>query len=350
MGGKGRAGVVGCAVFVKGSAICICLWNCGLRYILRYGCNQMGEIEKCNENAICKRSSFQAVRQSLAIVRSYLVFRFKAILSLQFFKTKRIALIKIFPQKKDTTEVFFGLFVVVGFLLLITASKIEAIDSFEKFAENKKSIIISLILAIVSGIVTYYIRKWVFKLKQPNIKDPNELTVENVFAIAHGSSLGSIGLVMLALAPTSIDFLYILILGIFIIMVTLNTYFSSFWLKRIQGENSVLNIDALKLEHVEWSHYSNNVCIVFLLLTGIFLTYYSTSNTSSLLASNNGLFNILKNYINMILIIYVVFLTPIIWLLRPIHVTMNQIRKEIIKVKGDGINFKNNEYVESSIK
>ena len=135
---------------------------------------------------------------------------------------------------------------------------------------------------------------------------------------------------MLLLYPSSTNSLYILILGLLVLVVSLNIYFSGFWLKRIKGGDSVINTYALKMEHVEWSNFSNNVCLVFIVTTGgIFINYYSTSDATSLFTS----------YIDHILIIYVTFLTPIIWLLRPIHATMYQIRKEITKINGDEDDF-----------
>jgi len=241
-------------------------------------------------------------------------------------------MIKHFFRTQNMTEIFLGFYVIVGLLLLIIASKIEFFDSFGKVAENKIPIIASIILAIMSGIVTYIIRYLLFKLDQPIIKNPNEFTKENFMGIAHASTLTILGLFILIIPPISINFLYVLILSVFMILISLNTYFIRFWLKRFQGDDSFISIDALKLEHLEWSHIFNNVCLALLLITGIFITYYSTPNVSSLLTSNTDIYHILMNYINIILIVYVTFMTPIIWLLRPIHITMETIRNEITKM------------------
>lgn len=229
-------------------------------------------------------------------------------------------MVDFFRPKK--TEIFLTFYVAIGFLLIIVTSKIDYFDDFEMINENKITIIKILTLTLLSGIFTYFIRRHCYKFNQSFSRDANELSRIEFFGIVYAALLVFLGYYGMNLHPISIDFIYVFFLIIMVAVISLNIYFSSFWLQQTQGNDIASNLELNKLEHVEWNTMFNNICLAFLVAAG--------SVIFTLISQKDNL-NSFKVLLDGFLIIYIVFGAPIIWLLRPIHITMNNIRKKIYK-------------------
>lgn len=227
--------------------------------------------------------------------------------------------------KSKIAEIFLAFYVAIGFVLTIVASKVEIFNNFEIINENKITIIIILILAFLSGIITYIVQRYCQRFTQSFLRDANELSRIDIISIGYTLSIVILGFIGMRLPPISINFLYIFILTIMAVVVGLNTYFSGFWQQRTQDNDITSNLESKKLEHVEWSIMFNNGCLAFLVAMGsVIFTYFSQIDNS--ISCSNML---LDGFI----IIQIVFGVPILWLLRPIHITMNNIIKEILKIE-----------------
>lgn len=227
-------------------------------------------------------------------------------------------------KKSKYSEIFLAVYVAIGFLFIVIAPKIEIFDNFEIINENKITIIIILILAILLMIITYFNRRYCQKFTQSFSRDANDISRIDILSIGYACFLVFLGFFGMILPPISINFLYVFILIIMAVVVGLNTYFSGFWQQRIQDNDITSNLELKKLEHFEWSIMFNNVCLAFLVAIGsVIFTYFSQMDNSI----NN------KMLLDGFIIIQIVFGIPIIWLLRPIHITMNNIKKEILKKK-----------------
>lgn len=226
--------------------------------------------------------------------------------------------------KLKFSEIFLAFYVAIGYILIIIASKIKIFDDFEIINENKITIIIILILAFLLGIITYSNRRYCQRFTQSFSRDANELSRIDFFSIGYACCLVLLGFLGMILPPISINFLYVFIFIIMAVVVGLNTYFSGFWQQKTQDNDITSNLELKKLEHIEWSIMFNNVCLAFLVAIGsVIFTYFSQMDNSI----NN------KMLLDGFIIIQIVFGIPIIWLLRPIHITMNNIRKEILKIE-----------------
>ena len=99
------------------------------------------------------------------------------------------------------------------------------------------------------------------------------------------------------------------------VSVSLNTYFGSFW-----GEIGLAGLnsdDALRAAHDRWGVIFNNVCNALMVsVAGLVINPPDQKETSTPW----------KVYMTGFLSIYILFGGPIVWLLRPIHSTMVQIR------------------------
>ena len=194
---------------------------------------------------------------------------------------------------------------------------IDFINIFEMINENKITIIGISISSFMSGMITYFMRRRCRKFNQSPSRVANELSEIEFILIVYVAFLVILGFCGMMLDPISINFLYVFFLIIMVVVVGLNTYFNSFWLQQTQGNNIASNLKLNNLEHFEWNTIFNNICLAFLVAGGsVIFTYLSDMDNSSS-------FKLLDGF----LIIFIVFGAPLIWLLRPIHITMNNIRK-----------------------
>lgn len=227
-------------------------------------------------------------------------------------------------QSYNMTEIFLAIYVSIGFLLLIGASVIGAESNHYIFKYKELALIIYVIISILAGIVSYFARRLIYNTKRSLVKDSNFITNGDVIGIIYTGFLIVLGLKSLSIVPNS-NPIYSIMLIIMAISIGLNSYFGSFWRLTMLDSNKNLKLEALKLEHREWSSIYNSVIIgIIVVLGGFTLTFFTNSMIYSLDFYRDG-----------ILIAYIVFGAPILWLLRPIHFTMARIRKEIIEIHGD---------------
>jgi hypothetical protein len=231
----------------------------------------------------------------------------------------KLNLIDFFRSK--FTEIFLSFYVAIGFLLMIISSKIQIFNNLKIIWENKITIIIILILAILSGLITYLFRRYCQRFTQSFLRNANELSRIDIFSIGYAVFLCLLAGIALLLPPISINFLNISIFLIMVVIVSLNTYFCSFW----NQQNINANLELIKMEHDEWIIMFNNACLAFLVgIGGVVFAYFATTKVD-----NSSSF--IKMFLDGFLILQIVFGGPIIWLLRPIHINLNNIRKEKLK-------------------
>lgn len=229
-------------------------------------------------------------------------------------------------QSHNMTEIFLAVYVSIGFLLLIGVSVIGAKSNHYIFRYKELALIIYIIISILAGIVSYFARRLIYNTKRSLVKDSNFITKGDVIGIIYTGFLIVLGLKSLSIVPNS-NPIYSIMLIIMAISIGLNSYFGSFWRLTMLDSNKNLRLEALKLEHREWSSIYNSVIVgILVVLGGFALTFFTNSN--SMIYSPNF-------YSDGILVAYIVFGAPILWLLRPIHFTMARIRKEIIEIHGD---------------
>jgi len=154
--------------------------------------------------------------------------------------------------KSKITEIFLAFYVAIGFILTIIASKIEIFNNFEIINENKITIIIILLLAFLSGIITYFSQRYCQKFTQSFLRDANDISRIDIVSVGYTLSIVILGFIGMRLQPISTNFLYVFILIIMAVVVGLNTYFSGFWQQRTQDNDITSNLELKKLEHVEW--------------------------------------------------------------------------------------------------
>ena len=95
------------------------------------------------------------------------------------------------------------------------------------------------------------------------------------------------------------------------------------------GHDVNFNLETLKLEHGEWLAIYNSIIITCVVaFGGIFFTYFTSPATSLLKQSISH-----RIYLDGFIIAYTILGSPILCLLRPIHVTMARIRKKIAEIK-----------------
>lgn len=219
------------------------------------------------------------------------------------------------------TDIFMAIYVAFSVLLIATSSLVST-NSHTHFIEiiktNYELIIIYTCLSIVIGILTFIFRKIVIKSEREF-----EIISDTIFRVDWISSFyftiaifGGGGVLLLFHTITS---KYILIYIILIVVISLNFYFSSFWILGIENDSNKYNLELLKIEHEEWTTVYNSVLFGILVFTG------GITFTNLGLSSPNS-------YLDGIIISHVVFGAPIIWLLRPIHITMGRIRKNISNI------------------
>jgi len=237
--------------------------------------------------------------------------------------------------RTNATEVIFGFYVALGFLLVAISARIEFFCTLKELIDNWFILTAILVCATLSGAITYLIQRRVRGMQPSLSRDANRLTGNDLLSFVHVGSLGALGLILMPSTPTPIGFVYVVIFISMVMEVALNTYFGGFWRKGAQGEDATQNPKALELEHNEWTCIFNNLCLVTIVSTaGAILGYLGTPIKSSpAVISSAPNLNLLKISMDGFLIAYAVFGTPVVWLLRPIHVTMACIRKEIAKIR-----------------
>lgn len=237
--------------------------------------------------------------------------------------TLNLNLIDFFRSK--FTEIFLSFYVAIGFLLVVVSSKIQIFNNLKLIYENKITFIIILILACLSGIITYLFRRYCQKFSQPYSRNANKLSRMEFFSIGYIAILFLLAVVALSIPPISINLLYISIFIMLVVIVGLNTYFSDFWIQQTKNKDINANLEIIKLEHAEWILMFNNVCLTMIVGIGsVIFAYFTTIKLDSPIS-------FIKMFLDGFLILQIVFGGPIIWLLRPIHINLNNIRKEKLK-------------------
>jgi len=224
-------------------------------------------------------------------------------------------------QSRTTTEILLAFYVSCGFLFVILASLARNYSLIDMVKKDIFTLIGYLIYAIMTGIITYLFRKKIYNFKRSFLRDSNMISKGDLLTIIYTGLLVLLGLIAFLSIHASINFIYVIVLIIMVTVVGLNTYFGSFWQATVFDSNS--NLDALKLEHSEWSTIYNSVMISLIIFVGGIIFTYFASNSQRMFDG--------------VVIAYNVLGTPIIWLLRPVHVTMARIRKKIIEIQIDTI-------------
>lgn len=221
-------------------------------------------------------------------------------------------------NNKNFTDAFMAIYVAFSVLLISASSLVETnLDAhFIGIIKIYYMLIIKyVLLSLFIGILTFVFRKKVIKSER---KFPT--SSDTIFRIDWISSLYfTIAILVgggLLLSFNTISGKYLLVYIILIVVISLNFYFGSFWCLDIENALNTYNLELLKIEHSEWTTIYNSALIGILVFTGgITFTNFGLSSAHSLLDG--------------IIISHVVFGAPIIWLLRPIHITMGRIRTKI---------------------
>ena len=225
-------------------------------------------------------------------------------------------------QYSKNTEIFLGLYIAFGIVIIIAASLMEANpdNSFFNIVKNNQFLIgICTFFSILAGLITYKFRKKMFGLERTLENDSNIVIKVDWLNFIYICLMVLMGLGIFSLF-NNINIKYIFVFIILVVVSTLNIYFSSFWRLTIKGKNIKCYLKSLKLEHEEWSIIYNSVLLgVIVFAGGMAFTNFDSGSS--------------KIYMDGILIIYNVLGAPILWLLRPIHITMVRIRKEIIELE-----------------
>ena len=227
-------------------------------------------------------------------------------------------------QNSKRTEFFLGFYIAFGIVIIIAASLIEANpdNSFYDIVKNNLYLIgICTAYSILAGLITYIFKKQISKFERTLEKDSNIISEVDGLNFIYTSFMVFTGFGIFS-SFTNIDTTSIFVFIILIFVATLNIYFSSFWRLTIKGENIRSYLESLKLEHQEWSIVYNSILIGVILFAGGISFTNINSNSSNI-------------YTDGILITYNVLGAPLVWLLRPIHITMVCIRKEIIELEFD---------------
>jgi hypothetical protein len=229
---------------------------------------------------------------------------------------------------RTTTEIFLAFYVSSAFLFVIIASMVGSGLLLDTIKRNWISSIVCSVCSILAGTTTYFFRKKIYRFERSLLRDSDLMAKGDLLTIIYTGLLVLLAVVAISLIPISVNPIYILVLIMMIATLGLNTYFRSFWRQTVLGSDTSFNLESLKLEHGEWLTIYNSVIIACVVaFGGIFFTYF-TSTTSSLIGSVSH-----KMYLEGFATAYTVLGPPIICLLRPIHVIMARIRKEITEIQ-----------------
>jgi hypothetical protein len=165
------------------------------------------------------------------------------------------------------------------------------------------------------GIFTFFCRKGVMKKERKLKRNPD--TMFDIDWLS--ASYFIVAIIVGGLCFISFENIkgkHITIYMNLILVISLNFYFSSFWCSsgKVCSNNNTSKLKSLELEHSEWSTIYNSVLYgVLILVGGITFKSFGADATYSCL--------------DIFIVSFIVFGGPIIWLLRPIHITMQRIRK-----------------------
>ena len=221
-----------------------------------------------------------------------------------------------------------GLYVTFSVLLICIGSLVETNNLNDHFIDIIKALIIKTnyqlivkytLLSLLLGILTFVFRKKVIKSERKFEKKSD--TILRVDLI--GSIYFTIAIIVgggILLSFDTVTKKYFLIYIILMLVISLNLYFGSFWRLIIEGNSYKCNLESLKIEHLEWTTMYNSVLIGIIVFTGG-ITFTNFGSNSSL------------SYFDGVLVSHVVLGAPVIWLLRPMHITMARIRKNIVELE-----------------
>ena len=178
-----------------------------------------------------------------------------------------------------------------------------------------------MLCVISAGVITFIIRYKVLNLEKPIELSPNLLSVADWSTISHAFFLFVFCLIPLVSSPISTNILQYLSLACLTSVVSLNTYFSNFWMDKSKKNSNSTNLEALKLEHNNWDNLFKGVSLIFLIPIGGVAYKYLIDTSFS-----NISFQI---QIDAISVIYNILGAPIFWLLRPIYIHGASIRTKI---------------------
>jgi hypothetical protein len=223
-------------------------------------------------------------------------------------------------QSRTTNEIILALYVSFGFLIVFLTSLMTQNCLIFLIKYSIHDLLVLLIFSITAGIITYYTRKIIFDKRSFNTD--SKIISEGEFYILLFTGI-LLGLVAFISMKYNLNNIYIISLVMLITTIGLNTYFSSFWLTISPINNKRAIVDILKLEHSEWSTIFGGLNIALIVsIAGLIFTYINSNNFSPF------------SY-ELIVILCIAIGTPIVWLLRPIHIAMVSIRKRISRMQSD---------------
>lgn len=230
------------------------------------------------------------------------------------------------PKGDQLTEILTSLYVFVGVVLLAVASRLDLLTSVDAMVVNRLLLSAIVVCAFMAALATYVTRCRTHETALSFTVDQNRLTPTDWLAAIHAIAFGVFGLLALSLPPTSAHPHYALMLVVMVAALGLNTYFMPYWRAAAFQASDPIGVEALKLQHTEWSGMFANACLGFLVAMGgavyaLFAAFGPDAGAvGGLRPSPLGLF------LDGLLLGYCVLGPTIVWLLRPMYVTMVRIR------------------------
>jgi hypothetical protein len=225
------------------------------------------------------------------------------------------------------TSICLSIYTFIGFGMHLFLPQLEDFCLYSLTSQST-TLITYILIALLAAIVTYFFRLKLIKIKGVLGDDSSYFTKSDWMAFLHGFCLFLIGMIALILDNINVRLDYFVMFTFFCLSIGLNTYLSPFLSFELL-KNESKSVDSLKLKHAELSILFNNLCIASFVFVGgamfgLFPKFQGTISINSKLTS----------LVFASTLIFCAFLTPVLWLLRPIHKTMTRIRVLVEKVDG----------------
>lgn len=225
------------------------------------------------------------------------------------------------------TELYLSAHVATGLAIIFLSSKIQNAVQFKEFFSETFDLLFTITSFCLAGVLTFFIRRSALTCKKETCLDANIMTRVDLLTIGQAASIFILGMLPLILPPISENLLQYFSLATLVSVVSLNTYFSNFWMEKSIVFKANVNLDALKLEHGDWENIFKSVSLIFLIPIGGVVYKYLIEHGEG----QQGW----QLYFNGISILYNVLGAPIFWLMRPMYiqnvVTRNKIARLTIK-------------------
>jgi len=232
------------------------------------------------------------------------------------------------------TELFVSLYVTLSWLFLALLGKIPSgISAHSLNSRLIWGLVGTVSCAVLAGTTSYWIRRRIRRASKSVFKDPTTFSQNDWFSLGYGATLFLLGIGAMAFPPAASNLLYIFMMAIMAAVLALNTYFVAYWHDREGSVASSKGAEGAKLEHAEWALLFANTTTAFLVtIGGAVVSYLILQGTR--IPTVPGFKErppqpTWSIYVDGFLMWYCGIGPPILFLLRPMHAAMVQIRARL---------------------